>query len=65
MGFKKQNWIKYGRFGRTAKLEVRDENGEVLDKAKWLISDKDSERKIFTIFKNEFGLFATPSKKDY
>ena len=55
--FKKQNWIKYGKVGRTCKLEVRDENGEILDKAKWLISDKDSERKIFTIFKNEWGVF--------
>lgn len=57
MAFKKHNWVKYGKSGKTFKLEIRDENGEVLDKSKWLASDKESERKIFTIWKNEYGLF--------
>jgi hypothetical protein len=57
MTFKKQNWIKYGKVGKICKLELRDEDGEVIDKAKWLLHDKDSERRIFTIFKNEYGLF--------
>lgn len=57
MVFKKTNWVKYGKPGRTAKIKIMDENGEQLDNMKWLISDKESERKIFTILKNQWGLF--------
>lgn len=57
MGFKKHNWIKYGKIGRSCNLEIRDENDNILDRAKWLIEDKDSERRIFTIFKNQWGVF--------
>ncbi len=60
MGFKKQDWIKYGKIGRTCELRIKDEDGELLDKAKWLMSDKDSERRIFTIFKNQWGVFKKP-----
>ncbi len=61
MVFKKHNWIKYGRRGRTAKLEIYNEDGKLLDKAEWLIYDKESERKIFTIFKNTWGVFKVPT----
>lgn len=60
MTYKKQNWVKYGRGGRTCSLEIKDEEGKILDKARWLISDKDSERRIFTIFKNQWGVFKKP-----
>ena len=56
--FKKHTWIKYGRVGRKCRLEVIDEDGKILDKAEWLLSDKNSERQIFTIFKHKFGVFA-------
>lgn len=57
MKFKKHDWTKYGQNGMTCKLEVIDEDGRLLDKAKWSISDKNSERRIFTIFKNKYGVF--------
>lgn len=63
MAFKKHSWIKYGRRGRVGKLQVLDEDGNLLDKAEWLLSDKDAERKVFTIFKNEWGVFKKPSIK--
>ena len=60
MVYKKQNWIKYNRPGRTGFLEVRDEDGKPIDCAKWLLSDKASESKIFTIFKKKYGVFRKP-----
>jgi hypothetical protein len=62
MPFKKHDWCKYGLREMTAKIEVLDEDGRLLDRAKWNIPDKNSERKIFTIFKNKYGLF-NPKRK--
>lgn len=61
MSFKKHNWVKYGRRGIICSLEVKDEDGRLLDKAKWTVADKESERKIFTIFKNKYGVFRKPT----
>jgi len=61
--YKKTSWIKYGRRGRTGRLQVFDEDGQLLDEAKWILTDKDSERKIFTIFKNQWGVFKKPTIK--
>jgi len=57
MGFKKVDWVKYGKVGRIWHIKLKDESGESLEEMKWLSEDKDSERKIFTILKNQWGLF--------
>lgn len=44
----------------TGYIEARDENNVILDSARWNLLDKDKERKIFTIFKNKFGIFKKP-----
>lgn len=66
MPYKKQNWVKYGKEkeGRIAELKII-QDGKQIDGAKWRISDKISEKKIFTIFKNEYGLFKKPKEDEF
>lgn len=62
MVIKKHNFIKYGGGGMTCRLGIYDENDRKIDHAKWTISDKESERKIFTTFKHKYNLFQKPNK---
>lgn len=61
MGFKKHNWTKYGNIGMRCEIKVLDENNRTLDTMKWAASDKNSERRIFTILKNGYGIFKKPT----
>jgi len=56
--YKKHNWIPYGKkiVDKTAELRI-NQDGKTIDRATWALQDKDSERKIFTIFKHKHGLF--------
>lgn len=60
MGFKKHDWIKYGRQGMKCEIRVFDEDNRQLDIMKWMASDKNAERRIFTILKNGYGIFKKP-----
>ena len=57
MKFKKHNWSSYGRRGMRVDIKVFDEDNRQLDRMSWAATDKDSERRIFTILKNSYGIF--------
>jgi hypothetical protein len=63
MSFKKHNWSKYGHKGILCRIELSDEDGRQLDRMSWNASDKDAERRIFTILKNGYGVFKKNDKK--
>ena len=60
--YKKVNWVKYGQHGKVWHIKLKDEFGEPLEEMKWSLSDKDAERRIFTILKNQWGLFKYQNK---
>ena len=62
--FKKHNWSSYGRRGMRIDLRVFDEDNRELDRMKWVASDKNSERRIFTILKNSYGIFRKPKSQE-
>ncbi len=64
MGVKKHNWMKQSRQGMICKVEVFDEDGRQLDTFKWNVPDKESEKKIFTILKNAYGVFKQKEKQE-
>jgi hypothetical protein len=62
MEFKKHNWVRYGSKipDKIVKLRLENSDGKLLDKATWDAQDKDSERRIFTIWKHKHGVFKKP-----
>lgn len=61
MAGKKHNWISYGRRGIIVKTQVYDENERLLDKFRWVASDRKSEQKIFTLLKKKYNIFLKPT----
>ena len=61
MGFKKHNWLTYGRRGDIVEITIRDETGRKLDFFR--TADKESFKKIAKIIKLRYGFDFSPEIK--
>ncbi len=53
---KAHTWIKYGSYGETIEITVRDFSGAKLESWKVTSSDKKALRKIYGMIKNKYGI---------
>lgn len=63
MGFKKHNWVKYGRKGMKVEVKVLDEDNRTLDFFRWASSDKNTERRIGDLLKKKYQINLNPEIK--
>ena len=63
MGFKKHNWIRYGRAGDTAQITIRDSAGGKVDEFRYNIIDKKAEKAIANILKRTYNINLSPEIK--
>jgi len=53
LGFKKHNWLSYGRRGNLIEITIRDETGTKLDFFR--VADEESFKKVLKIIKDKYG----------
>ena len=53
MGFKKHNWIKYGRKGNIIRIEIKENDGENIDY--FQVNTQKDYAKIIKIIKDKYG----------
>ena len=57
--FKKHNWLKYGRFGNMAKIEIFDDTERRIDK--FICNDNNGYNKALKLIEQKYGFKLEPT----